>query len=77
MGLVQAVSTDDRLADQAMRVATDLAAKPAPAFAAIKSLLRKPVASQMMQREAASIREFVEIWYTQETWANILDLKIY
>jgi enoyl-CoA hydratase/carnithine racemase len=77
MGLVQAVSTDDRLTDQAMRVAADLAAKPAPAFAAIKSLLRKPVADEMMQREAASIREFVDIWYTQETWANILDIKIY
>jgi enoyl-CoA hydratase/carnithine racemase len=77
MGLVQAVSTDDQLADRAMRVAADLAARPAPAFAAIKSLLRKPVADEMMQREADAIREFVEIWYTKETWSNILNIKIY
>ena len=77
LGLVQAVSSGDQLIDRARRIAADLAAKPAPAFTSIKSLLRKPVADEMMRREGASIGEFVEIWYTSETWAKIQKIKIY
>ena len=77
LGLVQASSNGDQLIDRASRIAADLAAKPAPAFASIKSLLRKPIADEMMRREAASIGEFVDIWYTAETWANIQNIKIY
>lgn len=75
--LIQAVSPGERLIDRARQVADDLAAKPAPAFAGIKSLLRKPVADEMMRREAASIRDFVEIWYTEDTWVNIQNIKIH
>jgi enoyl-CoA hydratase/carnithine racemase len=77
IGLVQAVSNGDQLIDRARRIAADLAAKPALAFASIKSLVRKPIADEMMRREAASIGEFVDIWYTAETWANIQNIKIY
>ena len=77
IGLVQATSNDDQLIEGARRIAYDLASRHAPAFAGIKSLLRKPVADEMVQREAASIRDFVEIWYTEETWSNILNIKIY
>ena len=77
LGLVQAVSIDDQLIDQALQIADDLASKPALAFSSIKSLLRQPIASDMMQREASSIRDFADIWYTKETWANIQKIKIY
>jgi enoyl-CoA hydratase/carnithine racemase len=77
LGLVQAVSNGDQLIDRARRIAADLAAKPAPAFTSIKSLIRKPIADEMIRREAASIGEFVEIWYTAETWAKIQNIKIY
>lgn len=77
IGLVQATSNDDQLIERARRIASDLASRPAPAFAGIKSLLRQPVADEMAQRETASIRDFVEIWYTEETWSNILNIKIY
>jgi hypothetical protein len=30
-----------------------------------------------MEREVSSIRNFVDIWYTKETWANIQKIKIY
>ncbi len=53
-----------------------MSSKPAPAFAGIKSLLRKPVADEMRVREEASIKEFVEIWYSDETWRNVRDIKI-
>jgi 3,2-trans-enoyl-CoA isomerase len=77
LGLVQAVANADQLIDRAKRIATDLAAKSASAFASIKSLIRKPIADEMIRREAASIGEFVDIWYTAETWANIQNIKIY
>lgn len=77
LGLVQSVSNADQLVDRARRIAADLAARPAPAFTSIKSLLRKPIAEAMVRREAASIGEFVDIWYTAETWAKIQKIKIY
>jgi 3,2-trans-enoyl-CoA isomerase len=75
--LIQAVSHEDQLIDRARQVAADLAAKPAPAFAGIKSLLRKPIVDEMIRREAESIREFVQIWYTEDTWVNIQNIKIH
>ena len=77
MDLIQAVSHEDQLIDRARQVAGDLAAKPAPAFAGIKSLLRKPIADEMIRREAESILEFVQIWYTEDTWVNIQNIKIH
>ncbi len=77
LGLVQEVLPEDQLMFQARRIASDLASKHSPAFASIKSLLRKPIAEEMMQRERASIREFVDIWYSEPTWANLQNIKIY
>lgn len=74
--LIQAVSQGEQLIDRARQIADDLAAKAAPAFASIKSLLRKPITEEMLRREAASIREFVEIWYTEDTWVNIQNIEI-
>jgi len=77
LGLVQEVVDEDRLMVQARRIALDLAAKYSPAFASIKSLLRNPITEEMMQREGTSIREFVDIWYSEPTWANLQSIKIY
>ncbi|MBI5580989.1 MAG: enoyl-CoA hydratase/isomerase family protein [Deltaproteobacteria bacterium] len=76
LGLVQEVLTEDNLMVQARRIASDLASKHSPAFTSIKSLLRKPIAEGMMQRERASIREFVDIWYSEHTWANLQKIMI-
>jgi len=77
LGLVQEVVTGDNLMAQASRIALELASRHSPAFAGIKSLLRKPIAEDMMQRERTSIREFVDIWYSEPTWANLRDIKIH
>ena len=77
LGLVQEVLTKDNLVVQARRIASDLSSKNSPALASIKSLLRKPIAEDMMQRERASIREFVDIWYSEPTWANLQKIKIH
>jgi len=76
LGLVQEVITEDNLMVEARKIALDLASRHSPAFASIKSLLRRPIAEEMMQRESASIREFVDIWYSEPTWANLQDIKI-
>lgn len=54
----------------------ELASKRPAAFASIKSLLRKPVADAMASREAASIHEFVDIWYSEPTWTNLQSITI-
>ena len=77
LGLVQEVLTEANLMVQARRVASELASRHSPAFASIKSLLRKSIAEDMMKRERASIREFVDIWYSEPTWANLQKIKIY
>ena len=75
--LVQEIETEENLLVQARKIAARLSSKYSPAFASIKSLLRKPIAKDMMQRERASILEFVDIWYSEPTWANLQDIKIY
>lgn len=77
IGLADAVFTEHNLMAQARRIAADLASKHLPAFASIKALLRKPVAEDMIKRERESIREFVDIWYAEPTWANLQDIKIH
>lgn len=77
LGLVQEVASDANLMDKAKAIALDLASKHAPAFAGIKSLLRKPIAEDFIQREKTSISAFVEIWYAEPTWTNLRNIKIY
>ena len=76
LGLVQEVLSEENLMVQAKRLAADFASKHLSAFANIKSLLRRPVAEEMMHRERASISEFVDIWYSEPTWANLKNIKI-
>ncbi len=76
LGLVHEVTTEDELLPSATRIASHLAAKPAPAFASIKALLRTPVLDEMTRREGESIREFVRIWYSEATRANLEKIAI-
>ena len=59
-----------------MRVAADFAVRDRAAFASIKRLLRGQICKEMMQREDASIHEFVEIWYSESTWKHLQEIKI-
>lgn len=77
MGLVQEVTTDGELMDKAREVASDFASKSPPAFASIKALLRRSIVEEMRSREKAAIKEFVDIWYSEATWANLRNIKIY
>ena len=77
LGLVDQVSSEDALAEDARKVAQELAQKDSSAFRTTKHLLRKPVAEQMIKREKDAILEFVDIWYSEQTWENLKEIKIY
>jgi hypothetical protein len=57
-------------------VAKDLAQKESAAFRSIKNLIRAPVAEEMSRREKDSIREFVCIWYSENTWKKVRMIRI-
>ncbi len=76
MGLVDKVTTDKNLMESAMTMAMELGEKPASAFAGIKSLIRTPALREMERNETDSIRKFVDIWYSDETWENLKNIKI-
>jgi Delta3-Delta2-enoyl-CoA isomerase len=76
LGLVNKVTKEEDLASEASRVAQELAGKDGAAFRSIKSLLRTPVAEEMTRTEEASLKEFVDIWYSESTWKNLQEIKI-
>jgi enoyl-CoA hydratase/carnithine racemase len=77
LGLVDQVSSEDALAKDARKVAQELAQKDSSAFRTTKHLLRKPVAEQMIKREKDAILEFVDIWYSEQTWENLKEIEIH
>jgi Delta3-Delta2-enoyl-CoA isomerase len=77
LGLVDAIATDASLLDEARSAARRLAAKDPEAFRSIKRLLRKPVIDEMLAREPQSIRDFVEIWYSEGTRRRLEEIKIH
>ena len=77
MGLIDLVSSENSLIDESRGMARDIATKDIDAFRSIKRLLRKPIAEWMVNREEDSIREFVDIWYSEKTWKNLQEIKIH
>jgi enoyl-CoA hydratase/carnithine racemase len=77
LGLIDRVTIGEDLTREATELATEMSAKPAPAFAGMKLLLRGPVAEEMKRKEARSIKEFLDIWYSDATRENLKNIKIY
>jgi len=77
LGLIDRISSPEDLMDGARKAALDLAGKDGSAFKSLKGLLRKPVAEEMVNREKDSIREFVDIWYSEKTRRNLEEIKIH
>jgi enoyl-CoA hydratase/carnithine racemase len=75
-GLVDAVVPDGVLLDEARTRLEELASRSPQAFRSIKRLLRQSVLDEIERREEASIREFVEIWYSEGTRAELEKIKI-
>ena len=77
LGLVDQVSSEDALKEDARKVAQEFAQKDSSAFRCTKHLLRQPAAEEMIKREKDAILEFVDIWYSEQTWENLKAIKIY
>jgi len=77
LGMIDQVSSDANLLADARGVAQRLAAKDPAAFRSVKGLLRSPVADEMVRNEKQSVREFVDIWYSESTWKNLQAIKIH
>ena len=77
LGIVDEVVNAEGLTDAATKAASDLGQKPWPAFAGIKSLLRKPILEETAQKESEAIKQFVDIWYSDSTREILTDVKIY
>jgi enoyl-CoA hydratase/carnithine racemase len=76
LGLIDAVAEEAALRPAAHQLARTLATRDPAAFRSLKTLLRKPAIDEMIAREPESIREFVEIWYSERTWKNLQEIKI-
>lgn len=76
LGLVDMVTTEENLYPDARQIAHDFAAKASRAFQSIKRLVRGPTAEVMKARERDSISEFVDIWYSDETWKQLQEITI-
>jgi len=77
LGLIDRIELPEALIEEAEKTALGLAQKNAAAFKSIKGLSRQPVAEEMVQREPDSIREFADIWYSEETWVQLQDIAIH
>ena len=76
LGLIDKKTSEESLLEEAKRIAHGLAQKDERPFGSIKRLLRKPIGEEMVKREADSIKEFVDIWYSEVTWKQVQEVKI-
>lgn len=76
IGLVDEVVQEDMLEARALEVAGEYAGRDPAAFASIKNLLREPVSERIALREKRSIKEFVDIWYSENTWEKLQKITI-
>jgi Delta3-Delta2-enoyl-CoA isomerase len=76
LGLIDAAVSEEALLGEARGRLEQLAGRSPDAFRSIKRLLRRPVEEEMQRTEDASIRDFVEIWYSKETRAELEKIKI-
>jgi enoyl-CoA hydratase/carnithine racemase len=76
LGLVDAIVSEAAVLDEARKRLEEHTAKSPTAFRSIKLLLRQPALEEIQRREAESVREFVEIWYSPETRRELEKIKI-
>jgi len=76
LGLVDEAHTEEGLDDAVLRCARDLAERDAEAFGSIKRLLRKDALDRIERDEKGSVSDFVDIWYSQNTWEKLKKIEI-
>lgn len=76
LGLVDRVVPAADLLPAARELARISGAKDPLAFRSVKALLRAPTLEEMARREEASLREFVDVWYSESTRENLRKVQI-
>lgn len=76
MGLVDEICEPDKIPGRALAVATEYAHGDPSAYSAIKRLIRGPVGETMAAREDAAIRDFLDIWYSESTRRQLMNINI-
>jgi Delta3-Delta2-enoyl-CoA isomerase len=76
LGLINKEVDESGLMTHAIVQAEFMSVKDLKAFAGIKKLLRSHIAEEMKTYEASSIKEFVDIWYSESTRENLKNIKI-
>lgn len=77
MNLIGEVASEKELMKSGNKIAKELGDKSLSAFTGLKKLLRNPIAEEMKKRELESIKNFVDIWYSDSTFKNLQQIKIY
>ncbi|MBU4583065.1 MAG: enoyl-CoA hydratase/isomerase family protein [Proteobacteria bacterium] len=67
IGLVDSVTSEEKLMAEAKRIAEGFSQKNPDAFKTLKNLLRRPAADCFGRSEEDSILDFIEIWYSEPT----------
>ncbi len=67
IGFVDEVVPEERFGTAVAERAREYAAKEPAAFRSLKGLLRKQAVLQIEAREQASLKEFIDIWYSEGT----------
>lgn len=76
IGLIDEVAPPQAVVPRAVETAAEMGARDPVAYAAIKHLLRGPVAERIRLAEAGSILRFVEIWYSPSTREHLGKIRI-
>ena len=77
IGLVDEVVDEDKLNEATSKKGEELAAIDSVAYTGLKKLLRQSVIARIERLEQDSIRDFIEIWYSPSTRAQLQKVKIH
>lgn len=76
MGLVDKVVNAEDVNDAALGAANELAGWDVFAFGSVKRLLRKEALDRIENHEKGSVSDFVDIWYSENTWEKLKKIEI-
>jgi Delta3-Delta2-enoyl-CoA isomerase len=77
LGLIDQIAPTDQLMQTAVAVAQQAAGRYGPAFESIKMLMRRDTGEIMKRKDQLYRNEMVDIWYSENTWKQLLNIKIH
>ncbi len=70
-GLVDSICSPEELGSRSLEEARELASRNPEAFASAKRMLRADVIKSVKDTDQATIKEFVEVWYSENTQQSL------